>query len=82
MSFNREVLEILALNTISAEHYYDLADNISDMENDELQALIDCKGNFRKELEYIGDEESLLELEMEKAENIKDMLRDSGISNG
>lgn len=47
---NRETLEKIALYEISAENYYDLADNLDTLTDDELLDLIACKGNYKKEL--------------------------------
>ena len=47
---DRETLEKLALETVSAEYYYDLADNISDITDADLYDLIACKGDYRKEI--------------------------------
>lgn len=47
---NREELEKQALITVSSELYYDLCDNLDAISDDELQALIACNGNYKKEL--------------------------------
>lgn len=47
---NREDLEKLAQITISSELYYDLCDNLDTISDEELQALIACNGNYKKEL--------------------------------
>lgn len=47
---DREQLEQMALFTVSAEHYYDLCDNINEMTNEELAELIKCNGNYKQEL--------------------------------
>lgn len=46
----REDLEQIALFTVSSELYYDLADNLDTLTDDELLDLIACKGNYKKEL--------------------------------
>jgi hypothetical protein len=51
---NRDVLEQIAKTTVSSELYYDLCDNIDAMSDDELQALIACNGNYKKELKKSG----------------------------
>lgn len=50
MRLEREVLEQIALFTVSAENYYDLADNINEMSDEDLSELIKCNGNYKKEL--------------------------------
>lgn len=47
---DREALEKLALKTISSELYYDLADSIEVVTDEELEAIIECNGNYKKEL--------------------------------
>ena len=49
-----ETLKKIALETVSAELYYDLADNIDDMDTLELQAIIDCNGDFKKEMKIVN----------------------------
>jgi hypothetical protein len=46
----REDLEKLALETVSADLYYDLADTIDSCNDDELSRIIACNGNYQKEL--------------------------------
>ena len=46
----REVLEKMALQIISSELYYDLADNIQDIPDEELLDLIKCNGSYKKEI--------------------------------
>ena len=46
---DRDELEAIALETVSSEYYYDLADNIGDIPDDELMALIACNGSYKKE---------------------------------
>jgi hypothetical protein len=46
----REDLEKLALETVSAELYYDLADNIDACSDEDLHRIIACKGKYRKEV--------------------------------
>jgi hypothetical protein len=50
MSIDREALERLALEICSPDLYYDLADNIDDLDNSELNRLIDADGDFEQEL--------------------------------
>lgn len=45
----REDLEKQALETVSSELYYDLADNIDAVSDVELYDIIDCKGDYKKE---------------------------------
>lgn len=47
---NREELETTALQTVSAELYYDLADNLDSAADEELYKIIDCNGSYKKEL--------------------------------
>lgn len=46
---SREELELDALTTVSADLYYDLADNIDSVTDEELYKLIACdgKGNLK-----------------------------------
>ena len=53
MSVDRQALEQLALRICSSEIYYDLADKIAETGADELWAIIDCNGDYKKELEII-----------------------------
>ena len=46
---NREELEQQALNTISADLLYELADSISSTSDWELRQLIACRGDYSKE---------------------------------
>jgi len=48
---NRTELEQEALLTVSAELYYDLADNIDSVTDEELYKIIECNGSYRKELQ-------------------------------
>lgn len=52
---DRETLEQLALETVSAENYYDMADTIDSLTDNELQAIIDCNGDYKKELAISGE---------------------------
>lgn len=47
---NREDLEKLALETVSAELYYDLADNLETATDEELIKIIECNGSYKKEM--------------------------------
>jgi hypothetical protein len=47
---NREELEQKALMTVSPDIYYDLADTIDNVTDDELYKLIDCDGDVEYEL--------------------------------
>ena len=49
MKIDRDTLEKMALKTVSAELYYDLADNIDAMSDVELYDIIECKGDYKKE---------------------------------
>ena len=49
--YTRDDLERLALKTVSAELYYDLADTIGETDDDDLWDIIKAKGNYKKELE-------------------------------
>lgn len=49
-----DILKKVALETVSPELYYDLSDNIDDMDALELQAIINCNGDYKKELK-LGD---------------------------
>lgn len=51
---NRDELERIAKVTVSSELYYDLCDNIDNMTDYELQALIECNGDYDKESK-LGD---------------------------
>ena len=51
MSIDRDSLEKQALLTVSSELYYDLADNIDAVSNDDLLDIIKANGNYKKELE-------------------------------
>ena len=46
-----EYLKEEALKTVSAELYYDLADTIDEMTEDELRTLISFNGDYAKESE-------------------------------
>lgn len=46
---DREDLEILALEMVSAANYYDLVDNIEATTDRELAAIIACKGDEARE---------------------------------
>jgi len=46
---NRETLEKIALETVSAELYYDLADTIDEASNEDLYKIISFKGNYKLE---------------------------------
>lgn len=50
MSLDREALEKLALEICSPAVYYDLADNINESTEAELEAIIQANGDFRAEL--------------------------------
>ena len=50
-TLTREDLEKLALETVSADNYYDLADNIDSTTDYELSRIIDCGGDYNLELE-------------------------------
>lgn len=54
MSFgiDREALESMALKTVSAANYYDLADNIDTMTNADLYFIINCYGVEEEEDAY------------------------------
>ena len=45
-----DVIKRLALETVSPELYYDLADNIDDMNIIELLEVIACNGDYEQEL--------------------------------
>ena len=47
---DREILEKDALSICSADIYYDLADTIDSVTNQELHDLIACDGDYKKEL--------------------------------
>lgn len=51
MSIDRDSLEKQALLTVSSELYYDLADNIDAVSNDDLLDIIKANGSYKKELE-------------------------------
>jgi hypothetical protein len=51
---NREDLEKIALETVSAENYYELTDFIDVMPDNELQELIECKGIYSDECKLWG----------------------------
>lgn len=51
---SRDDLEQIALLTVSAENYYDLADNIDAMTDYDLADLIKCNGDYDKELALAG----------------------------
>jgi hypothetical protein len=46
---SRQDLELIALQTVSPELYYDLADNIDGVTDDELYNIIACSGDYSKE---------------------------------
>lgn len=48
---DREALAKLAIETVSAELYYDLTDNIENTPDSELIAIIACNGDYEKEME-------------------------------
>lgn len=48
---NREDLEKQALETVSSDLYYDLADNIDAIDDELIYKLIACNGDFEKEME-------------------------------
>lgn len=47
----REELETTALQIVSPDLYYDLADTIESCTDNELYKIIDCNGSYKKELE-------------------------------
>ena len=49
MKYTRDELEQKAKMTVSAELYYDLADTIDSVSDDELHRLIACNGNYELE---------------------------------
>jgi hypothetical protein len=51
MTYTREELETQALETVSADLYYELADNMESMSDSDLLYIIACNGNYKKELE-------------------------------
>jgi hypothetical protein len=52
MNLKREDLEKLALETVSAELYYDLADAVGDCADSDLYKIIECGGDYKKELAW------------------------------
>jgi len=50
----RETLEKIALETVSAELYYDLADCIDGLNDEDLYNVIDCNGNYKTECERLA----------------------------
>jgi hypothetical protein len=50
---NREELERVALETVSPELYYDLADTIDSATNEELHKIIQCNGSYEEELQNV-----------------------------
>lgn len=50
---NREDLELQARMTCSAEVYYDLMDGIDDVTDAQLRHIIECQGDYRKEMEKV-----------------------------
>lgn len=54
MSMDREALEKLALQTVSTELYYDLADTIDALDDDILLTVIGCGGYYRLEKERLN----------------------------
>ena len=48
---DREELEQLASKTISSELYWELQDSMDSITDAELRELIDCGGDYQKELE-------------------------------
>jgi hypothetical protein len=51
---NRELLEKLAVEKCSSEIYYELHDFMDIIPDEELQAIIDCNGDYKKELKIWG----------------------------
>ena len=47
---NRTELEQEALTVVSPDLYYDLADNIDSASDEQLYAVIECDGDYEKEL--------------------------------
>lgn len=47
---SREELELDALTTVSADLYYDLADTIDSVTDEQLYKIIECNGSYKKEL--------------------------------
>jgi hypothetical protein len=56
---DREILEQQALETVSADLYYDLADNIDSATDHELIDIINCNGDYRKEMELWVQENTI-----------------------
>lgn len=48
---DRETLEQQALQAVSAELYYDLADNIDACDDEQLYKIIACNGDYENECE-------------------------------
>ena len=51
---SREDLEKLALQKVSTDNYYDLADNIDGTSDEELYFIIECGGDVVEEDSYIN----------------------------
>jgi hypothetical protein len=63
---NREDLEKLALETVSAELYYDLADTISEASDSDLYKIIECGGDYLKELAWQDEQEGINSKELKQ----------------
>lgn len=48
---DRDELEKHTLMTVSPDLYYDLADTIDSVTDEELTKIIACKGDYKKELQ-------------------------------
>lgn len=48
---DRETLEQQVLETVSPDLYYDLADTIDSVTDEELYKIIECNGDYKKELQ-------------------------------
>ena len=57
---DREELKAEALQTISADYYYDLADTIDELTDDDLAAIIACQGDVNEEEKLFQTEPSTL----------------------
>lgn len=52
---NREDLEELAMRTVSPDNYYDLADSLDSMSDNDLRDVIDCNGDVNLENKLTGE---------------------------
>lgn len=51
---DRDTLEQTALQTVSSDYYYDLADTIDSMTDEQLYQIVECDGDVKLEEKLQG----------------------------